>query len=66
MIRKYFRSLLEQMRRNDDIRQIEDAIITLNNLIEQNESLSAHTTRQALNLVSHLEYDLDHVTEKDK
>ena len=66
MIRKYFRSLLEQMRRNDDIRQIEDAIITLNNLIEQNESLSAHTTHQALNLVSHLEYDLDHVTEKDK
>ena len=61
---RYIKRLLEQMRVNDDIRQIEDAIITLNKLIEQNESLSAHTTHQALNLVSHLEYDLENVTKE--
>ena len=61
---RYIKRLLEQMRVNDDIRQIEDAIITLNILIEQNESLSAHTTHQVLNLVSHLEYDLENVTKE--
>ena len=52
------------MRRSDDIRQIQDAIMTVNSLIEQNESINADTTRTAMNLVSFLEYDLENVTKE--
>ena len=61
---RYIKRLLEQMRVNDDIRQIQDAIMTVNSLIEQNESINADTTRTAMNLVSFLEYDLENVTEE--
>ena len=63
-IKKYFTSLIIQMRRSDDIRQIQDAIMTVNSLIEQNESINADTTRTAMNLVSFLEYDLENVTKE--
>lgn len=63
-IKNYFHSLFKQMRLNDDIRQIQDAIMTVNSLIEQNESINADTTRTAMNLVSFLEYDLDNVTKE--
>lgn len=63
-IKNYFHSLFKQMRLNDDIRQIQDAIMTVNSLIEQNESINADTTITAMNLVSFLEYDLENVTKE--
>ncbi len=65
-IKIYIRSLLEQVRINDDIRQIQDTIETLNCLIDQNRSLSQDTTLEVFCLLTELEKDLRNVTEENK
>ncbi len=65
-IKNYFHSLLKQMRLNDDIRQIQDSIETLNCLIDQNKSISGDTMVDVFCLLAELEKDLRNVTEESK
>ena len=65
-IKNYFHSLFKQMRLNDDIRQIQDSIETLNCLIDQNKSISGDTMVETFYLIKELEKDLRNVTEKSK
>lgn len=54
------------MRLNDDIRQIQDSIETLNCLIDQNKSISGDTMVDVFCLLAELEKDLRNVTEENK
>ena len=65
-IKNYFHSLFKQMRLNDDIRQIQDSIETLNCLIDQNKSISRDTMVETFYLIKELEKDLRNVTEESK
>ena len=61
---KYIRHLLAQMKRNDDIRQMQDLISDLNNLINQNGSISYGSIELSKSLIESIENDLGYVTEE--
>ena len=65
-MRNYIRHLLAQMKRNDDIRQMQDLVSDLNNLINQNESISHKSRNVTEILIAELENDLSYVTEESK
>ena len=63
-MRNYIRHLLAQMKRNDDIRQMQDLVSDLNNLINQHESISHKSRNVTEILIAELKNDLYHVTKE--